>query len=454
MLARILALTVGVSFAIHTGAAARAQSWSTVPTSLAPPPRANHAGAYDVLRSRFVIFGGDGGTGLLNDTWEFDGVSWHLRTPVHSPLPLLGHAMAYDITRGRCVLFGGSRAAPDSSSVAETWEWDGTDWTQLLPAAAPSARLGHAMAFDWVRNRVVLFGGRNVGSVHESDTWTFDGSTWTRVATTGPSARCCFDLAFDFANGRVLLFGGWNQVVLGDTWDFDGTNWVQRATPIAPSARWGHRMADDLRRGVVVLHGGSSTAIETWEWSGASWSLRSTSSQAANLNAVFELDWSVGRPTLFGGSPGSQGQSNGTWTYGNPVQAAVTAYGSSCPGRLGTPQLAVTGGALPWLGQSFLIQSAGSSGAALLLFGWSNASFGALNLPLALAPYGAPGCSLFASPDLAYGIGASSTFNVAVPYLPGVAGLTFYAQSIALDPAANALGITSSNGLALTIGWR
>ncbi|MCC6781211.1 MAG: hypothetical protein IT457_00085 [Planctomycetes bacterium] len=454
MLARIPALTVGASFAVLAATAARAQSWSPVPSGLAPPARANHAGAYDVQRSRFVIFGGIVGGSLLSDTWEFDGLRWHARSPLHSPPPLLAHAMAYDAVRGRCVLFGGARATPDSSAVAETWEWDGTDWTQLRPATAPSARLGHAMAFDWVRSRVVLFGGRNAGSVHESDTWSFDGNTWTRIATSGPSARCCFDLAFDFASGRILLFGGWNQVVLGDTWDFDGTNWVQRATPLAPSARWGHRMADDLRRGVVVLHGGNGAAIETWEWGGASWSLRSTSSQAASLNAVFEFDWAVGRPTLFGGSPAGQGESDATWTYGNAIQAAVTAYGSPCPGPLGTPRLALAGPSLPWLGQSFLLQSSGSSGATLLGFGWSNTSFGAVNLPLALAPYGAPGCSLLASQELAYGIGAPSTFGVAVPYLPGVAGLTFYAQSIVLDPAANALGITSSNGLALTIGWR
>jgi hypothetical protein len=39
-----------------------------------------------------------------------------------------------------------------------TWEWDGAHWTARQDIGV-SARFGHAMAFDTVRQRVVLFGG-------------------------------------------------------------------------------------------------------------------------------------------------------------------------------------------------------------------------------------------------------------------------------------------------------
>lgn len=455
MLVRILMTASGLAATFLVTSTMRAQVWSPVPASLAPAARANHSGAYHMSRTRFVIFGGMT-TAPLADTWEFDGVSWQRHLPASSPPPSWGHAMAYDAGRGRCVLFGGALDPSDSSAIDQTWEWDGSNWMRRPTTVSPSPRLGHAMVYDWSSGRVVMFGGRNSQSIHENDTWAWDGTNWTILATTGPSPRCCFDLAWDFPRSRLLLFGGWNQGNLGDTWDFDGVSWRLLSPPVAPTARWGHRMADDPLRGVVVLFGGIGWPNETWEWSGTTWSLRPTMAQPALINTAFEFDWRVGRPTMFGGHSTGWSLQDTTWTWGNPVPATVRGYGNACSGPVGTPQLGVTGGGLPWMGQSFVIQASGVSPASLFLFGWSDTAFGSLTLPMPLAAHGAPGCTLLASPDAVYGVVAApiSTFRVAVPYLPGIAGLTFYAQAISLDPAANALGVTTSNGLALTIGWQ
>ena len=77
-----------------------------------------------------------------------------------SPSARTGHALAYDSARGRVVLFGGF----DSSGnvFSDTWEWDGDAWTDVTPSGAntsPSARNNHALAYDSARGRVVLFGG-------------------------------------------------------------------------------------------------------------------------------------------------------------------------------------------------------------------------------------------------------------------------------------------------------
>ena len=71
--------------------------------------------------------------------------------------------MAYDSARGRVVLFGGD----DGNYDDETWEWDGSVWTQRI-IAGPSPRYFHAMAYDSGRARLVLFGGRDLG-----DTWEY-----------------------------------------------------------------------------------------------------------------------------------------------------------------------------------------------------------------------------------------------------------------------------------------
>src|SRR5262245_24118046 len=77
-----------------------------------------------------------------------------LWTPA-GPFAQAGQAMAYDSARGRIVMFGGQAG----SSLATTYEWDGTSWLVRVLAKSPPARHRHAMAYDSARQKVVLFGG-------------------------------------------------------------------------------------------------------------------------------------------------------------------------------------------------------------------------------------------------------------------------------------------------------
>jgi hypothetical protein len=178
--------------------------------------------------------------------------------------------MAYDTARGRTVLFGGNSV---QTLFGDTWQWDGEDWTQVGDSG-PSARVGHAIAFDSERSVLVLFGGRSSGDALSSDTWQWDGEGWTQVADTGPSARAGHQLAFDGQRSRVVLFGGTAaDAVHGETWEWDGQAWTQHED-IGPSARSDHAMAFDASRSRVVLFGGNvggTAAGDTWEWDGASW---------------------------------------------------------------------------------------------------------------------------------------------------------------------------------------
>ena len=53
------------------------------------------------------------------------------------------------------------------------------DWAKQSPAASPSARIGAAMTYDAATGNVVLFGGEDSNGVALSDTWLWDGNTWT-----------------------------------------------------------------------------------------------------------------------------------------------------------------------------------------------------------------------------------------------------------------------------------
>src|SRR5688572_27497719 len=116
-------------------ATAAAQNWSLASVPIGPQGATLPRMAFDVQRSRCVLFGGwnaPSGTIVFDQTWEFDGVSWTLRTPATVPDERDSHVMAYDLARGRTVMFGGW----DFNFVflGQTWEWDGTNWQNMAPA--------------------------------------------------------------------------------------------------------------------------------------------------------------------------------------------------------------------------------------------------------------------------------------------------------------------------------
>src|SRR5262249_12266836 len=133
--------------------------------------RAEHALAYDSARGVTVLFGGTGYADYLADTWEWDGTTWTQR--ISGPSARTLHAMAYDSARRVTVLFGGTGAG----YLADTWEWDGVNWMQRSPSSNPPGRIYHALAYDSARGVTVLFGGRGNGSATPlGDTWEWDGT--------------------------------------------------------------------------------------------------------------------------------------------------------------------------------------------------------------------------------------------------------------------------------------
>jgi uncharacterized membrane protein len=184
-------------------------NWTLRTFATAPSARLWTTMAYDSARGRIVLFGGSGSGGTdQGDTWEYDGSTWTRATPANSPSPRYAAAMAYDPGLARVVLFGGRVAG---QRVADTWEWDGTNWTQFTPSSAPFPRQFHSMAFDSQVGHVVVFGGDHIepfslGPIN--DTWEWDGSQWTQDWTSAaPSARIGQTMALD-PNGRIVLFGG------------------------------------------------------------------------------------------------------------------------------------------------------------------------------------------------------------------------------------------------------
>jgi hypothetical protein len=201
---------------------AAAQEWR--PTW--PTTGTDSASTFDLGRLRTVVFGGYGMGGAVSaDTFEHDGAQWTRIATAVSPPARAYAALAYDIARGRTVLFGGA-AQLGSTTFADTWEYDGSNWTRVLPPTSPPARWVHAMAYDVMRARTVLFGGSGVGG---ADTWEYDGRSWTQVLpASSPAARSGHAMTYDLGRARTVLFGGidFTNATRSDTWEFDGANWT------------------------------------------------------------------------------------------------------------------------------------------------------------------------------------------------------------------------------------
>ena len=312
-----------------------------------PTPRSEHALAFDSARGQVVLFGGTDGA-YFNDTWVWDGTNWTQKSPENSPAARALAAMAFDAAHGEVVLFGGESQVNKSGVLNDTWVWDGTNWTQRSPVNSPPARRGHMMAYDSVHGQVVLFGGD--GSATNSlfnDTWVWDGTNWTQKDTpTGPPPRMASAMAFDSVRNEIVMFGGYNFTTdnLNDTWVWDGDKWTEKSPASSPSGRYFHSLVFDSAHGQAVFFGGYVyddtygfvPKNDTWLWDGTDWTEQSpANSPTLRERQAMAYDSTHGVGVLNGGvSYGSEFGSylGDTWTWNGgalPVSiASVVSAGA------------------------------------------------------------------------------------------------------------------------------
>jgi hypothetical protein len=246
---------------------------------------------------------------------------WTIQYSSTKPLARTNAAMSSDAAGG-VLLFGGSEGG---SFYPDTWTNDGSSWTRQLPAAYPSARSGASMAYDPAIGEVVLFGGLTANGL-SNETWTYNGTTWTkRSFATSPPVRQSASMAYDAATGDIVLFGGEGEgAEFGDTWIYNGSIWVQQPVATSPPARVGASMTYDEATGKIVLFGGNyflDLYADTWTYDGTTWTEQSTpTSPSPREFAAMAYDPPAGKVVLFGGEYGITSGEPGhhlsdTWTY-------------------------------------------------------------------------------------------------------------------------------------------
>ncbi|MBI2390113.1 MAG: hypothetical protein HYV09_11045 [Deltaproteobacteria bacterium] len=220
-------------------------SWRA--SAMSPQPSPRICAAMVSMGSKVLLHGGQRATDKvpLDDTWEFDGTRWTKLAPATSPP--VGDTPLLFATSGGPVLF--------VNGYNETWRWSGTDWVKLAGAQTINGSRG-----------VSRGGTPTIVDNAGAGLWEFGGSAWSLRSLSGGPATVRGLGAF---GARLLAFGDGDPISgTHDTWTFDGTSWSrssERALPPSSSvAAWG---------GTHVVAEGP---LGTWEWSGTSWSRKSS----------------------------------------------------------------------------------------------------------------------------------------------------------------------------------
>ncbi|MCB9879263.1 MAG: hypothetical protein H6835_16835 [Planctomycetes bacterium] len=431
-------------------------AWSQ-PTATAAGTSSLHGMVFDSGRNRVVMFGGWSmlyNPGFRNQTWEWDGSTWTQVVTASAPSPRSHCMLAYDSARGRVVLFGGY----DSATLGETWEYDGSDWTLRTPAHAPTPRISAGLAYDPSRGVTVLFGGEldPSGQVVTDETWEWNGSDWTqRTLPHTPSARSDMGICYDPLHQRVMMHSGYEGPLslARDLWSYDGADWTLVSEGEGPPATYNAGLVWHPGRQRLLTCVQEVPHLGTWSWDGASWH-HECGVAAPTTRRVFQMAYEPAndRVVVYGGDIGSAATYSETWLLGagDPAPYSLQTVGTSCSVPGTSPLLQAT--TPPMIGTNFEVQlSGGTSGLAVFVYGFS-----LLPAPQPLAPLGFPsGCSLYVSPEilqvqLQAGV---VTSIVALPCDPLLYGVELDVQGAVWDTSLSLpLPFVTSNGLQATIG--
>jgi hypothetical protein len=284
---------------------------ATGATFAAPGNTTFGAAAFDRARGVVLLHGG---IAQAEPTLWFDD-RWHVASPAHEPPPRNGAQMCWSSVEQQVLLFGGIDAT--NTVLGDTWSWSGTDWISRSSTAVPPPRYGASIAEDPLGG-VLLFGGTD-GASTLGDHWHWNGSQWqVRPLATGPAPQTGCFAAQDPLRQRVVLLGPLQTGTLStETWEWDGATWTLAATTTQSTPLGGRRIVFEPRLGKVVTDGSTAYA-----WDGAAWTpVVRHGHQSLLYGSVGFVTDTVRQRALAVGR---------TVVLLTPIAAAATPFGAGC----------------------------------------------------------------------------------------------------------------------------
>ena len=156
---------------------------------------------------------------------------------------------------------------------------------------------------------------------------------------------------------------------------------------------------------------------------------------------------------------GSERTTVEAWLAKRRGGAAVLSMGRGCPGTGGRPTLAPRAASLPKLGGTFAVDLTSlpkrANSIAIFALSFDDTSYARIPLPLDLSGAGLTGCVLRVSLDVlnpAVTSTGTAQWSIGIPNDKALEFALFHLQALSVDRPANAIGLTFSNSLSMTIG--
>lgn len=453
------------------------QNWTLRPTATRPTPRLSAALAYDGRLGEVVLAGSNDVRPEL-DTWSWNGVRWQARDLGEQPRDRQD-STAFRSPLGDLCLYEGTR------QPVATQRWDGRQWLPV-PGLQPPARYRAAVATG--PSHTFLYGGVSDVGVVRNDLWRFDGAVW-QALPPGPGGRYGAQLAFDPLRNELLLFGGNPGGSLSDeTWVFDGGTWQPRSPAVRPPVRAFASMGFDPVRGTILMYGGldpnSQPRQDTWAWDGNAWTMLHGQGPAFGNQPSLAFDAGTNRNLLVGSD--TNGTSLLAYVLAPTGWLPVTFGDVALPGGAAGHLTAVGIGSRPgfWVLNTLQLFTLGDEQATaqplgipcsataphLHANGWPRLGDGAFALELHGQPGGGAhavltgfpgaatpllGCTLHVASAVASFVATDATgratLALPIPLANAFLGLQLVSQVAALDPGSPA-GVGLSEGLLLGLG--
>lgn len=214
-------------------------SWTQLAAS-GPPARYRGDMAYDAKDGYMLLTGGSNHqqSVFYKDTWKFENDTWTDLTALVTGTPpgVVRATMVWDAFDQELVLYGGTNSV--GTSTMDTWTYSALTWSFVVHSPTPPARNYIQMAYDPQKSAVILYGGSlpSDSGVPFADTWMFQGGNWTKLSPqVSPPGRGYGMIAYYPPGGYLLMFSGYtNTFLIQDTWAYgaDAVVWGN-ATPSA-----------------------------------------------------------------------------------------------------------------------------------------------------------------------------------------------------------------------------
>jgi hypothetical protein len=301
-------------------------NWLNITAGLVrgPSARTNASAAYDSQDNLLLLYGGENGTSVLSDTWEFSGGAWILISTSSTPGPRYGAGLAYDPTAHYFVLFGGNTS---TGIATRTWLFESGHWTLDSSGGQPKPREFPAFAYDPSAGAVIMFGGIEAGNQSGQVWWLMSNGSWTAqtLGGAGTPAHRAASALFWYQNGTspgnsgMILFGGYStdpgtSKLFRDTWIYSNPNgtfgWTELSVNSPPPARSNPAVAYDPSASATLMFGGFGTngvtLDDAWFYNASGWTaaaLGSASHPGSRGGAAMALAPIPGKPNIAYSTP-------------------------------------------------------------------------------------------------------------------------------------------------------